>query len=452
MGRRFLPSSIRARFTLVMVGVSLLAFIAIGIGVDTVVRVRIEREAFRDTQREATEWIGSMRVPAPPPPIASSRVPYLQLVGPDGRVVSASRAASGRPPLSTLRPPADDRILSRVQCTDGRCLMLTASRVSPQEAALLWGGRAHIVYAAMPRPALLGSHRLEALIAACVLAAAVLTGWATWWLVGRTLRPVEAMRNQIAEITISDLSRRVQQPAGDDEIARLARTANLTLTRLQDAVERQRRFGSMVAHELRQPLTGLRTQLEEALLFPDVDARQTIRGTLSTAERLQSIIEEMLMLTRISTGPRAVEPVDLSALARQEAAKRGGDPPVQVHAAHELTVTGNRVQLAGVLTNLLVNAQRHARTSVTITVARSGDQARVTVEDDGEGIAPADRERIFEPFVRLDEGRRREPGGSGLGLAICRAVTEAHNGTLTVEDSPQGARFALRLPLTPPRT
>ncbi|MER6814593.1 HAMP domain-containing sensor histidine kinase [Spirillospora sp. NPDC000708] len=452
MRPRLAPTSIRARFTLVMTGVSLLVYAIIGVGVDTAVHNRIERDGFRDTERAAAEWIGSMRSPTPPQPITSTRVPYLQLVDATGSVVSASKAASGLPALSTLRPPNDGRTQNRVQCANGRCLLLTAAGVPPQKTARLWAGQSHTVYAAMPQPVLLGTQRLDALVAAGVLAASLLTGWATWALVGRTLRPVEAMRAQIAEITISDLSLRVPQPSGDDEIARLARTANQTLARLEDAMERQRRFGSMVSHELRRPLTGLRTQLEEVLLFPEADARGGVRDALATAERLQAIIEEMLMLARVSTGPRIVEPVGLAALAREEAARRGDGPPVEVSAPEELTVTGNRVQLAGVLANLLVNAQRHARTRVQVTVRRSDGGAAVVVEDDGEGIAPGDRERVFEPFTRLSEGLRRDPGGSGLGLAISRAVAEAHNGTLRIEDSPRGARFVLRLPLAPPHT
>jgi signal transduction histidine kinase len=96
----------------------------------------------------------------------------------------------------------------------------------------------------------------------------------------------------------------------------------------------------------------------------------------------------------------------------------------------------------------VVNAQRHADTSVEVTTTRSGDHAIVTVTDDGDGIAPEDRERVFEPFIRLDDGRRRDPGGSGLGLAICRAVITAHHGTVEIEDSPRGARFVIRLPIS----
>jgi signal transduction histidine kinase len=332
--------------------------------------------------------------------------------------------------------------------------MVTASRVSPQEAAQLWGGQTHFVYAAMPQPALLASYRLEMLIAAGILLAAALTGWAAWWLVGRTLRPVEAMRSRIAEITVSDLAMRVPQPPGDDELARLARTANQTLARLQDAMENQRRFGLMVSHELRRPLTGLRTQLEETLLYPDASPRRAVRDALATADQMQAVIEEMMTLARISSGPRSVEPVDLAALARGEVIKRPDDPPIHLQTGGPLTVVGNPVQLGSALANLLANAQRHARTSAYITVTRTKNHATITVDDDGDGIASEHRERVFQPFVRLSEGRERDPAGSGLGLAICRAVAQAHNGTLHIEDSPRGgARFCLRLPLiSPPGT
>src|SRR5262249_40231547 len=100
-----------------------------------------------------------------------------------------------------------------------------------------------------------------------------------------------------------------------------------------------------------------------------------------------------------------------------------------------------------VLDNLLVNAQRHAESAVEITVEREGDRAVVAVSDDGPGVEPANRERIFERFVRLDDSRRRDPGGSGLGLAISRDIARAHHGTLGVEDSRRGARFVLRLPI-----
>lgn len=433
-----------------MGAVALLAFVLAGVGVDVASRRSIERSAFQDTQRAADDWIASMNSPTPGPPITSSDVPYLQLVDSLGNVVAATRPAGGRKPMSLLWPTFEEQHRNRVECARGRCLLVSARRVPPERAIVLWEGRTHVVYAAKPRPPLLASHRLEFLVALGALAATGLTGWTLWWLSGRALRPVEAMRGRIAEITISDLSRRLPQPPGDDAIARLTRTANQALARLEDAAERQRHFGSVVSHELRRPLTGLRMQLEETLLYPEADPRPAVEEALATTDRLTAIIEEMLELTRIGTGPRAVEAVDLAALAREEIARQADGPPVRIDADREVTVLGNRVQLAGVLTNLVGNAKRHANSGIRVTVARADGQATVTVLDDGAGIAPDDRERVFQPFVRLREGRRREPGGSGLGLAICRAVAEAHNGTLRVEDSERGARFVLRLPLAPP--
>ncbi|MFC7109596.1 ATP-binding protein [Nonomuraea rubra] len=102
------------------------------------------------------------------------------------------------------------------------------------------------------------------------------------------------------------------------------------------------------------------------------------------------------------------------------------------------------------LNNLLVNARRHARSRVDVSVEQAGDQAVVIVQDDGAGIALEDRERVFTAFVRLPEGQRLDPGGSGLGLAISRETCRAHGGSLTVEDCTGGARFAVRLPLSEP--
>lgn len=137
--------------------------------------------------------------------------------------------------------------------------------------------------------------------------------------------------------------------------------------------------------------------------------------------------------------------MDLAALAREEAAGRAG---VTVEAADAVEVAGSRGQLGRVLANLLDNAQRHAGSAVTVAVRRDGERAVVEVADDGDGVPEADRERIFERFVRLDAARSRDDGGAGLGLAIARDVAVRHGGTLTVRDAPAGgALFALRLPL-----
>ncbi|GII83876.1 hypothetical protein Ssi03_18660 [Sphaerisporangium siamense] len=429
---------------------ALILFALLGAGMAATARMKIQDGIFRDTQNAATDWAGSLDPSAVPQVTHESGIDLLQLVDSHDRVKAATEAAKGLPPLSHLRPPETSRIKNEIVCTrDDGCLLVTAVRVPPLSSRVLWAGEPHYVFAGKPEPPLLTANRLELLTAAAVLLATGLAAWVSWWVVGRTLRPVAAIRARTAEISVSDLSLRVPEPPGDDEIAQLARTSNETLARLEQAVEQQRQFASLVSHELRSPVAALHAHLDEALMYPeDVDTRQTFQSALAATERLQAIIDDILVLARMRTTVRSgPEPIDLSALVKGEAANCPHTPPVYTHLLSEITVMANRISLVRVVDNLLVNAQRHAESRVDVTTARSGDQAVLTVTDDGDGIAPEDRERVFEAFVRLDEGRRRDPGGSGLGLAICRAIASAHHGTLTIEDSPRGARFVLRLPL-----
>jgi signal transduction histidine kinase len=436
--------SIRARYTTAATTLLLIVLVAVGAGFDLAIRYKIQDEIFYNAQRVAgtvgaSVRSGNLRRPIP----GSTNATLIQLVDAQGRVVNSSRLAVGRPPMSTLRPPADDRLQKRTECSAKYgCVMLMADRVTP-------AADSSFVYAGVPEPSILASHSLETIIVAGIFALAALVAWTTWWLLGRTLGPVAAIRARMSEITVSDLSLRVPVPPGEDEIALLARTANQTLARLEGAVEQQRRFASTTSHELRTPIAGLRTRLEEALLYPDdVDHRDTIQGALSATDRLEAIVDDLLVLARLrAADPAPAEVIDLGALVREEAAQSDG-VPVSVHVAADVRVRGSRIQLVRVLGNLLSNARRHADTGVEVFVEATKDgQAVVAVVDDGAGIAPADRERVFERFIRLADGYRRDSGGSGLGLAISRDIAHAHHGTLSIEDSPRGARFVLRLPL-----
>ncbi|CAM5624084.1 HAMP domain-containing sensor histidine kinase [Streptomyces hirsutus] len=274
------------------------------------------------------------------------------------------------------------------------------------------------------------------------LLAALVAGM-TWVITGRALRPVAGIREEMAAITASeDLKRRVPEPGTHDEIARLARTTNETLAALETSVERQRRFVADASHELRSPIASLRTQLEVAAAHPEL---LDLDGAVEDTVRLQHLAADLLLLARLDAGERPVDArVDLAALAREEAAGRTG-VTVDVESAE---VAGSRGQLARVLGNLLDNGRRHARETVSVSVRREGDRAVLAVADDGDGVAEADRERIFERFVRLDAARSRDDGGAGLGLAIARDVAVRHGGTLTAGAAPSGgALFELRLPL-----
>ncbi|WP_329053487.1 HAMP domain-containing histidine kinase [Streptomyces violaceus] len=300
------------------------------------------------------------------------------------------------------------------------------------------------VYAGSPLAAEHGAVRsaLTVMLIGFPLLLGVVAG-VTWLVTRRALRPVEGIRSEMAAITQSqDLARRVPEPDTHDEIARLASTTNETLAALETSVERQRRFVADASHELRSPIASLRTQLEVAAAHPEL---LDLDGAVEDTVRLQRLAADLLLLARLDAGERPNDArVDLAGMAREEAEGRKG---VTVDA-EPVDVAGSRVQLGRVLANLLDNAQRHARSAVTVSVRREGDLAVVGVADDGDGVPEADRERIFERFVRLDTARSRDDGGAGLGLAIARDVAVRHGGTLTAGRGPAGgALFELRLPL-----
>ncbi|NUR85473.1 MAG: HAMP domain-containing histidine kinase, partial [Nonomuraea sp.] len=261
--------------------------------------------------------------------------------------------------------------------------------------------------------------------------------------------PVAAMRSELDDVNASDLSHRVTEPEGDDEVAQLARSINGTLARLERSSEQQRQFASDASHELRTPIAGLRAQLESAQLYPeDTDVPALVDSALRDTDRLEAIITDLLLLARIGSRVDVVkERVDLAGLVCEEISGRATDPhPVRLALAEGVVVAGIRMQLARLLTNLIDNAERHAKSELFITVSAEDGMAVLEVENDGEDIAVEDRERIFERFTRLDAARSRDAGGTGLGLAIARDVAVAHRGTMTVEEGRSGPRFVLRLP------
>jgi signal transduction histidine kinase len=177
-----------------------------------------------------------------------------------------------------------------------------------------------------------------------------------------------------------------------------------------------------------------------------------LTSLLADTEHLDNIVADLLELARLDTGKEPVhERVDLTALVSAELAPRRTRADLRVHSSGPVWAHGNRLQLVRVLTNLIANAERHARSRVDVIVENEGDEAVVEVHDDGSGIPEADRERVFERFARLRESRERDPGGSGLGLPISREIARAHGGTLVAGHSELlgGAMFTLRIPDAP---
>ncbi|RCG17264.1 sensor histidine kinase [Sphaerisporangium album] len=232
------------------------------------------------------------------------------------------------------------------------------------------------------------------------------------------------------------------------DIRRRARDGGVDSPRPEPLLEQQRQFIADASHELCTPVAGLRAQLEEAQMHPDeTDLPTLLKSALRDVDRLQAIVTDLLLLARLKGQVAEREPVDLAELVRWQLSAREDRRAARMAADPGVTVSCVPHQIARLVNALLDNADRHATGTVWIEVRGNGTSAELVVADDGAGITGADRERVFEPFARLDSARSRDRGGTGLGLAIARDIAHAHQGTLDVEDSPGGgACFVLRLP------
>ncbi|MFJ8314137.1 MULTISPECIES: sensor histidine kinase [unclassified Streptomyces] len=296
---------------------------------------------------------------------------------------------------------------------------------------------------------------LDVPLAAGIPAAALLVAGIAWLSTRRALRPVDAIRSELAVIGENKLDRRVPVPRAKDAIFRMAVTTNDTLDRLERSAQEQHRFVADASHELRSPIAALRTNLEVSLAHPDrTDWSQATGEALVAVRRLQQLADDLLFLARPTECEAATAPVDLADLAKDTVTELVlvSALHVTVHAPAPAVVPGNTSQLRRLLRNLLDNAARHAEREITVTVVETGAAVRLEVRDDGCGFPTADRERIFERFTRLDESRSRDAGGSGLGLAIARDIARRHGGTLNAAGTApgEGARFVANFPAAQP--
>ena len=274
----------------------------------------------------------------------------------------------------------------------------------------------------------------------------VLACGTVWLVVGRALRPVEQIRGAVTAITSADLSLRVPEPGTDDEIGRLARTMNDMLARLEDAAVRQRRFVADASHELRSPLTAIRTGLEVGLSHPDRAPWPEIAGrAVRQSQRLEQLIAELLVLAKADAHQLAArrQPVDLAALLADLAATPAPGVSIDLSVAPGTATTGNPEDLSRMFRNLLDNAIRYARHRVLVTAAARPEGIVVEIADDGPGIPEEERERVFGRFVRLDASREQASGSAGLGLAIAREIATAHGATIVLTEAPGGGTRAV---------
>jgi signal transduction histidine kinase len=259
-------------------------------------------------------------------------------------------------------------------------------------------------------------------------------------LIGRTLGPVEGLRAGAARISGTGRDERLPVPDTADEVHALAVTLNDMLDRLATSRERQRTFVADAAHELRSPLASMHTQLEVAQRLGE--GGDLPADLLADVQRLSRMVEDLLLLARAGADERAPsrrESFDavplLGEVAGRYAAAR---VPVRSTDGPAVYVSADREELRRALSNLVDNGARHAATEVVLAAEVRDGQALLTVTDDGPGIPPAERQRVFDRFTRLDDARSRDAGGSGLGLAIVRELLRRSGGTITLTDTAQG--------------
>jgi len=269
-----------------------------------------------------------------------------------------------------------------------------------------------------------------------------------WMMTGRALRPVSAITSRAQAITSTTLDQRVPEPPTEDEIGQLARTVNAMLDRLESASERQKRFVSDASHELRSPVASIRLQVETALMHPEqADWEEVGRTVLAEDQRLSGLVDNLLALARIEEGQRRPQSeVDLDEIVHDQL-ERPRRVAVDRSGVLAGRVYGVRDEMTSVVRNLLDNAERHAASEVKVTLATTGPWVRLAVEDDGPGVEPNLRDKVFERFTRLQEARSRDAGGAGLGLALTKRIVETHHGRIYIEDSALGgAAFVVELP------
>ncbi len=278
-----------------------------------------------------------------------------------------------------------------------------------------------------------------------------------WLLVGRSLRVVGALQREAEQIAFGTLERRIEVPAADDELRRLVVSLNRMLDRVAAGAARQRAFVGDASHELRSPIAALRAQLEVGLAHPEgADWPRRAREATEEVVRMQRLVDDLLRMARLDepgassdASLRPVEDVDLDDMVRTEAAALR-EAQVALLDVSPVRVRGIEPDLRRVVRNLLENAERYGKGRIQVSLAQRGREARLEIEDDGPGIAPEQRERVFERFTRLDWSRSRASGGAGLGLSLTRGLVREHGGEIWIEDGRMdGARFVVVLPLDP---
>ena len=371
----------------------------------------------------------------------------VQIIDSSNRVVAWSARRLRGEPISALRPApgktAKEELVRAPALGEDDEVLVSARGVEVND-------QAYVVLVAEPLEVQTDTLRTVGLL---LLAAAplliVLVGVAVWVLVGRSLKTVERIRRQVAEIDGQRLSERVEVPPTGDEIAALAATMNQMLDKLERSDSTHRAFFSDASHELRSPLSTLVTTAEVASMDDTgktwLDMQQTV---LNESSRMQSLVEDLLTLAKVDAHQLQldIQEVDLEDVLDSEITRLRTVSSLQINAELQpARVRGDERRLSQVFRNVLDNAARYAKSAIIVKMERRPDEVVVSVDNDGEIISAQDRSRVFERFARLDASRSSDRGGSGLGLAISREIMLAHGGTVVASEWNGWCRFEVIL-------
>ena len=437
------PVSVRARTTLAASAVVGLALVIGAVAFAAQLRstltgeVRAAAQARADQVAAAFE-AGEARIGR----LGDEEDELVQVLDAACDVVASSPNVAGRPAVAQPDPGGSAVVTTPVD--DGSFLAVSASADTAD-------GPVSVVVARSLDDVRESVRAVTGLLAVGVPVLLLVVVVTTWKVVGRALAPVDAITTEVARISGSDLHRRVPS-AGDDEIGRLATTMNGMLDRLEAAQRRQHRFVSDASHELRSPMASIRQHAEVALSHPGRTTTPELAGTvLAESLRVQRLVDALLLLARSDEDALVLEDraVDLDDLVLDEARHLRGTTALRIDSAAVSAgqVRGDPAALTQVVRNLADNAARHADRTIRLSLAESDGWVTLGVEDDGRGIPEAERARVLERFVRLDEARARDDGGAGLGLSIVAELVRAHRGRVTIERGELGgARVVVRLP------
>jgi two-component system OmpR family sensor kinase len=441
---------------------ALLAVVVAAVGLFVVVRLRADLTASIDRNLEpAAEQIALGYHQEGLPEFLDSAASLLageraaaQVLAGDGRVLTNWGDPAGRQPLlaagtaaAATRRPFGPRTVS---LSGGGHFRVEAEPVTR------FGHRQVVVTAVSTQPVDRSVRRVTTLLLLALPAALIVVAAGGWWLARRALRPIDRMTATAAAIDAGRLEGRVSNPATSDEVGRLATTLNAMLDRVEEGVEEQRRLVADASHELRTPLAAMRSELDVSLRLDGLPpaARRVLESVREEVDAMARTVADLLTLARVDAGELALdrEPVDLQATALEVAsslAPLATDHRVELHVGGQpAKALADSAALRQVVRNLVENAIEFSPDGgcVQLRTDMVNGCARLTVLDDGPGVASDVRERVFERFYRADPSRSRRTGGSGLGLAIARELTEAQGGRVWIEDREgRGAAFIVEL-------